>query len=285
MGARPSAHSGAIRRRRNRRLIAIGASVVVVMIIAVLVVVKVTSGSSTASSARTPVSSAALNQLSNIPLATLVAAAEAAQTGTVHPPITLPGTVPALSSGGKPEILYMGAEYCPYCAAERWPLITALSKFGSFSRLASTKSSSTDVNPDTPTFSFLGSTYTSPYLTFVPVELQDRAGKTLQTPTADQKTLIDTYDAAPYTSGSAGSIPFIDLGGRYLVSGSEYDGSALSGLSFDTAVASMTSSTTPTGTAAEAAAAHLIGAICSLTNNQPPSVCSAVPATLKGSSG
>ena len=39
------------------------------------------------------------------------------------------GTPKAVTSGtpltanGKPEMLYMGAEYCPYCAAERWAMI------------------------------------------------------------------------------------------------------------------------------------------------------------------
>ena len=60
----------------------------------------------------------------------------------------------------------MGAEYCPYCAAERWALVMALSKFGTFTDLQGTTSSATDTNPSTPTFSFYGSTYTSKYLSF-----------------------------------------------------------------------------------------------------------------------
>ena len=52
---------------------------------------------------------------------------------------------------GKPEIFYYGAEYCPYCAAERWPIIIALSRFGTFSGLTTTTSSSTDVYPNTVT--------------------------------------------------------------------------------------------------------------------------------------
>jgi hypothetical protein len=229
------------------------------------------------------VSATSLSQLSGIPVSTLVAAAQApqSQTGKVNPPTVLPATVPALTSAGKPEILYIGAEYCPYCAAERWALVMALSKFGTFSNLVSTKSSSTDLNPNTPTFSFVGSTYTSPYLTFTPVELQDRAGKPLQTPTAAEEKLIQTYDAAPYISGQAGAIPFIDLGGRFLVSGTEYDGSGLAGRSFATALADMTTGASTTSRAAQAVAAHLIGAICSLTNNQPSSVCGAVPSSLK----
>jgi hypothetical protein len=67
------------------------------------------------------------------------------------------------------------------------------------------------------------------------------------------------------------------------VSGTEYDGSGLAGKSFATALADMTSGATPSSRAAQAVAAHLVGAICSLTNNQPAAVCAAVPASLKTS--
>ncbi len=39
---------------------------------------------------------------------------------------------------GKPQFLYIGAEYCPYCAAQRWATIVALSRFGTFSKLYQT---------------------------------------------------------------------------------------------------------------------------------------------------
>jgi hypothetical protein len=47
--------------------------------------------------------------------------------------LTRPGTLnavsgPHLTSSGKPEILYVATEYCPYCAVENWPLIVALSR-------------------------------------------------------------------------------------------------------------------------------------------------------------
>lgn len=281
-GARPSGKQEAQRRRRNRRTLAIVASVVVVIVIVVLVVVGLSSSSSSNSEARTPVSQSQLSQLSSIPVSTLVAAANVASPSTVTPPANLPATVPALTSNGKPEILYAGAEYCPFCAAERWPMVMALSKFGTFSNLASTKSSSTDTNANTPTFSFYGSSYTSPYLQFTSVELENRAGKTLQTPTASQKTLIDTYDAPPYVAtSSANSIPFVDLGGKFVISGTEYDASPIAGKSFDSTVPYMLSASNPTSRSAEAVAGHLVGVICSLTNDQPANVCSQVPASLK----
>ena len=257
---------------------AIGASVAVVVVLVVLIVVKVTTGSKTASSVRTPVSDTALSRLAGVPVASMVSASRAS---TIGPPRSLPPGTPALTSGGKPEVFYLGAEYCPYCAAERWPVVLALAKFGTFSNLASTESSSTDVNPNTPSFSFFGSTYASQYLTFTAVETHDRVGKKLQTPTADQNGLITTYDAPPYTNGQAGSIPFIDLGGRYVIAGTEYDGSALSNVDFDLAVGDVTSGTSATSKAAQGVAAHLIGVICSLTGDQPASVCSAIPPSLK----
>src|SRR5207302_7512423 len=71
---------------------------------------------------------------------------------------------------GKPQILYIGAEYCPFCAAERWSLIVALSRFGTFQHLQLTTSSASDLYPNTSTFTFYRSAYTSPYLDFQSVE-------------------------------------------------------------------------------------------------------------------
>jgi hypothetical protein len=77
-----------------------------------------------------------------------------------------------LTANGKPLVVYVGAEYCPYCAAERWAAVIALSRFGTFSGLGQTHSSSTDVYPNTATLSFHGASYTSQYLQFQGVETQ-----------------------------------------------------------------------------------------------------------------
>ena len=57
-------------------------------------------------------------------------------------------------------------EYCPYCAAERWAMVNALARFGTFHNLGATASSSIDVNPSTPTFTFRGAGYSSPFVVF-----------------------------------------------------------------------------------------------------------------------
>ena len=122
-------------------------------------------------------------------------------------PTTISGA--ALTANGKPEVLYMGAEYCPYCAAERWAMIVALSRFGTFSGLATVHSAAAngagqaEPDPNTPTWTFVNAKYTSKYLTFSTVEEQtnipDRSTGTytlLQTPTKAQQALVTKYDSA-----------------------------------------------------------------------------------------
>ena len=69
--------------------------------------------------------------------------AEAGSTITSSGPYT--ASITALEnrptdSHGKPLIAYMGSNFCPYCAATRWPLAVALTRFGSFKGLHITAS-------------------------------------------------------------------------------------------------------------------------------------------------
>ncbi len=154
-------------------------------------------------------------------------------TGKLQNPLkAVQGTPQALTGPtGKPEFLYMGAEYCPFCAAQRWAMVVALSRFGTFSQLYQTTSSATDSYPSTPTFTFnpkLYKTplYTSQYVDFVPVEETGNVQNTdgsypiLQTPTAEQQKLFSTYDVPPYIDAAdAGSIPFIDIANKFVAIG------------------------------------------------------------------
>jgi len=187
---------------------------------------------------------------------------------------------PALTANNKPSITYIGAEYCPYCATERWPMVIALSRFGTFSNLGVTHSSSTDVYPNTQTFSFHGSSYTSDYINFTAVETKSNipsAGDftTLDPLTTDEQNLLNTYDAAPYVPASgAGGIPFIDFGGKFLVNGSTYDPSLLQGKTADDIASVLTDASNSTTQGIIGAANALTATICSLTNDTPSKVCS-----------
>ena len=113
-----------------------------------------------------------MNAVTNVPAASLDAVgfgtAQAAPTRIDAPPLT---------ADGKPQVLYVGAEYCPFCAGQRWPVVVALSRFGTWSNLGATTSASEDVFPDTETLSFHGAGYTSDHLTFTGTELQTRTLK------------------------------------------------------------------------------------------------------------
>ncbi len=69
---------------------------------------------------------------------------------------------PPLTEAGRPEVLYVATEYCPYCAEENWALIVALSRFGQFTGLTISRSPQFEDVPPIGTWTFYGSYYTSP---------------------------------------------------------------------------------------------------------------------------
>ena len=168
---------------------------------------------------------------------------------------------------GKPEVLYIGAEFCPYCAAQRWSLIVALSRFGTFTGLKTTSSSSSDIYPNTPTFSFHGATYTSQYIDFRAVETSDREQKPLETPTAAEQQLWTKYDPA-------GSIPFVDFGNRYVFSGATFSPDLLSGASWQAIADELRDPKSAQAQAIVGSANLITAAICKMTSDQPAAVCS-----------
>jgi Domain of unknown function (DUF929) len=206
-------------------------------------------------------------------------------TGGVQNPLhTVKGPPPILvGPTGKPQFLYVGAEYCPYCAAERWGVVVALSRFGTFSKLYQTTSSSNDVYPSTPTFTFYpghygGSFYTSKYIDFVPVEtlgnVQDTSGNytTLQTPTTQQQNLLNTYDVSPYTT-QAGSIPFIDIANQYIMTGASYSPQDLQSLQWQAIATNLSDPTSTVGKDILGTANYITAGICMTTHQQPGNVC------------
>ncbi len=168
---------------------------------------------------------------------------------------------------GKPEVFYLGAEYCPYCAAERWPMIIALSRFGTFSGLQTSTSSSSDIYPNTPTFTFRSATFTSQYIFFQAVETTDRDQKPLQAPTADQQALVTRYD-------TAGSIPFIDFGNQYAFAGAMYLPDILGGMTWQQVADSLHQPGSAQAKAILGSANLITAAVCQLTGQQPASACS-----------
>jgi hypothetical protein len=180
---------------------------------------------------------------------------------------------PALASGGKPLVLYVGGEFCPYCAAERWPLAVALSRFGTLKGLGETTSASApEVYPDTATLSFHGASLTSDHIALTAKEVFDRDHNALDTLTGDEQKVLDTYDAPPY-SQSAGTIPFLNVGGRWLVIGAQFDPAVLKGKTHAQIAAALSDPKSPIAQAVVGTANVLTVSICDQTGGQPASVC------------
>jgi Domain of unknown function (DUF929) len=298
---RIAAQRAAERRAEQRRriLIASGSIIAVVAIVVAFIVVKANSNTpaatSTASNGPTGAALASVvSDLTSVPASTLDKIGNGGGQVTATPKTVTNGT--PLTANGKPEMLYIGAEYCPFCAAERWAMIQALSRFGTFSGLSTVHSASVNGGgqaepyPNTPTFTFHGSSYTSKYLTFTPVETQTNipdkstGGYTnLETPTKDQQALLTKYDVPPYVpSGSEGAIPFIYFGGKYIIAGASYNPQVLAGLSWNKIASEVKNN--PNGDVAKAiggTANYITAALCKMTGNQPASACTSTIQSLE----
>lgn len=185
----------------------------------------------------------------------------------------------ALSENGKPLVFYAGADYCSYCGVERWALVRALSRFGTFSDLAITESAPNEDFPHVLSLSFYGSNYSSPYVAFNAIELYTnlpqrgiKSGYTaLETPTAEQQAILNKYDTPPYLYDDG--IPFIDFGGKYLQRAPQFSPAAIQGLSFAQLSDGLTKPTGTVSSAINGSANILTAVICNVTGEQPSSVC------------
>lgn len=230
--------------------------------------------SSTSSSTAGPSLTSAQVLARDIKLLTMIPTATYDKVGTGSAGKLTKVSGPALTEGGKPVVVYVGAEFCPFCAGQRWALIAALSRFGTWENLGRQSSSATDVYPSTSTFTFHGASYTSKYLVFSGTEDQDGSRNPLDTPPARDNQI--------WMSLGQGSFPFVDVGGVYAISGAQFQPTSLHVDAGDTQSAPRSWDEIATALAdpTSAQSQQIIGAanvltaeICTLTNNQPANVC------------
>jgi Domain of unknown function (DUF929) len=284
-GGRPP--QSAAPRKLSGAMMAWGAVGLVVVIIVVLVIVKASSGSSSSNAAYTPVTAApasVVHDVTNIPTSVYNTVGVTSSTVPVTPPTILSNQPPMTLNGKSPAMLYYGAEYCPYCAAERWAMTAALSRFGTWSNLQITASSHTDVNPETHTFSYHGATLTSPYITFKGVEQYTNvpastagAYTNLQNPTAEEKANIVKYSSSkfnPSASSSGGiSFPYVNINNVALFSGASYSPGVLAGQTWEQIASGLSDPSNPATQAIVSTANYMSAAICASTKNAPAAVC------------
>lgn len=269
----------AARHQRNTKIAwfsVLGVLAAVAIIVIVAVSTSSTTPKTTASAAETTMAASVVKATTTVPAAIFDKVGITSSTAAINKPAVLPASTPPVTANGKPLVLYVGGEYCPYCAAERWALVASLSRFGTFTNLGATQSSSTDVDPSTHTFDFYHSSYQSPYVTFQPVEiysgtpLSTGTGYTaLQKLTHAQQALLTKF-----STGSQGpSIPFVLVSNKLMVSGASYSPGILAGLTWSDIGSGLSSPTNPVSQAILATSNYISAGICASTNHAPASVC------------
>jgi thiol-disulfide isomerase/thioredoxin len=217
-----------------------------------------------------PASATILRDISSIPATEF----NAIGAGSILAPTHVKNQSPLVESN-RPEVLYVGAEFCPFCAAERWSLAIALLRFGTFKGLSTIASSSTDEYPSTATLDFRGAVFTSSYMTFTEVEVENVNHQPLQSLTKAQNALVDKYDTSKYIPNLSepGSIPFIDFGNKFFQVGSSYSPSILAGLKAKKIASNLSDHNNSATQSIVATANQLTADICVLTKQQPGKVC------------
>lgn len=104
---------------------------------------------------------------------------------------------------GKVSFLYVGGQFCPYCAMERWAIVMALNQFGSFTTPLSSMTSS---EGKIGTYDFISSIYSSTKVDFQPVEVLNQKSNPLEQMDKQQQGLFDQYNPN-------GTIPFVCIAG------------------------------------------------------------------------
>ena len=271
-------------RRSPTTLLTWGLVALVLIIVIVLVVVKLTGTSNNSSSAVSsgPVPATVLQEVTHIPTSVYDSVGVSSPTVAVTAPKAVSGVKP-LTIDTKPGVFYMGGEFCPYCAAERWAMVASFSRFGSFSDLQTMESSSSDVYPSTQTFTFAQAKLASQYMTLVTREYysnqENTAGtgyKILQPLSPQEHSLVGKLDSAKYTgssSTSSGSIPFITIGNKYLISGASFSPSILQGLTREQIAGNLTTTKDPATRAIIATSNYMSAGVCDITGQKPASVC------------
>ncbi len=278
---RGQAQSRSRGKRRDQRsrpwgLIAGAFGVVAAFIVVVLLLESGLSSSIKQDTTVLPASASLLKAVTTIPASTL----EEVKGGSINnPAVNIPASYKAatLTSNGLPEIAFVGAEYCPYCALERWSLIVGLSRFGTWSNLHLIRSSAyeTDNDASIATFSFAhGASYTSPYLVFVGREYQSNI-------THDQGANWGSLQSLPTIVSSAFSsidpnlgYPFLDYGGKMAQVGSEANSvSALEGLDWNQIAAQLRQPKSAVAKLVLGGANYVTASACILTGDKPAKVC------------
>jgi hypothetical protein len=264
-----------------RRYLALGLIVVAIILLGALVLVRDNSGPSTTSTVEnfSPASSSLVSTMTSVPASVYDAVGVTSPANPVQAPQPAGnGKAPlwlATVNGGPPlpVVFFYGAEFAPYAAVQRWPLILALSRFGTFNQLGLMQSSPSTAFANLSTFTFWNVSYTSKYLILESVERYSSLDPTggrylkLETPDARQAAAIASYGQ------SSDTFALTDVANRYVLNGASFTPGVLAGLSQSQIAGDLATPASPLTQAVVTAANEITASICAVDNDKPGSVC------------
>jgi len=268
-------------RQIPRRYVALGLIILAIVLLGALVIVRDNSGPTTISTVETfnPAPSSLVSTVASVP-GSVYDAVGVSSPGNPVMPLGKAGSGNAPSwlasvNGGPPlpVVFFYGAEFAPYAAVERWPLIMALSRFGSFNQLGLMQSSPTTAFANLSTFTFWKVSYSSRYVILESVERYSSLNPTgarylsLEVPDARQSAAIARYGT------SANTFSLLDVANRYVLNGAAFSPTVLAGLSQGQIAGDLATPASPMTQATVTAANEITAAICSVDGDRPDAVC------------
>lgn len=269
-----AAGQGPTRRKKDRGglYMVIGVLVLIAAIIVAFAIIRNLPTPTNPALQRAAADPAVVRDLTSVPPSTWTAVGK----GSVTPNgLTYQSGQPPLTGPKEhPQFFYVGGEFCPYCGAQRWAMINALSRFGTFNHLSQIQAAEGNI----PTFSFYGSSYSSQYVDFVPREIKGNALDKSQLNYVELEKLTPAEQQTFQKYDSAQSFPFVDIGNQYIWIGAGYDLSILldskgNPLSWQTIASSLSDPKSTFAQGILGTANYLTAGICNLTKQQPADVC------------
>jgi hypothetical protein len=264
-----------------RRYLALGLIILAICLLGALVIVRDNSSTDSTSTTETlsPAPGSLLATIAGVPGSVFDTVGVASPTVPVTALHATTGAGPlwqaSVGDGSQhPVVFFYGAEFAPYAAAERWPVVLALSRFGTFGQLGIVQSSPTTAFAALSTFTFWQSSYSSHHVALESVERYGTINPTgarylrLESPDGKEAAAVAAY-------GSGGnSFPLLDVGNRYVLDGSAFTPGALVGLTQDQIAGYLSNPLSPLTQAVVVAANQITAAVCAVDGQQPAAVCS-----------
>jgi hypothetical protein len=171
--------------------------------------------------------------------------------------------------GDRVRVFFLGAQFCPFCAAERWALVGALERFGTLTGyVPQTHTSGVAGFRLVPTYDLRNAAYTSQYLNYSGKEIFDKDNAPLDTLDADEQAIINRFDPEA-------KFPFLMINGQYVQTGdSGFSPGVIDALDFDTLHGQLVSGEQNDATNAITAEVDLITRyLCNSTGGEPVEAC------------